>query len=87
MAFKPIHPIEAVNGYTVKGWYNSFITATPEESKQALVEAWTSPAQRRFNATHKTCPRCNGRGYTRKDGNIGCSVCLGTASLPISEEK
>ena len=82
MAFKPIHPIEAVNGYSVKGWYNSFIMGTEEQSRQALVESWTTPAQRKFNAQHDQCPRCRGRGYTRKDGRVGCHICQGLGVVP-----
>lgn len=40
-----------------------------------------SPKQARYNATHKTCPRCDGRGYTRRDKNIGCHVCLGRGAV------
>ena len=86
MAFKPIHPIEAVNGYAVKGWYNSFLMGTPEESREALINSWTTPEQRKYNREHTTCPRCRGRGYTRKDGRVGCNVCTGTGSIPLEDK-
>lgn len=83
MAFKPFNPITQVNGYAIKpGYYGSFVTSTPEEARQALIESWSTPEQRAFNAAHKECPRCHGRGYTRKDQRVGCHVCRGTGSVP-----
>lgn len=34
------------------------------------------------NALQKTCPRCKGRGATRRDANIGCVKCKGTGAIP-----
>lgn len=96
MAFKPQHPIKSLQGhrYTVEGdliphayplrdnWYGSFKMATDEESRAAYLEQWTTLAQRVSNASRDTCPRCYGRGATRKDQNIGCHVCLGRGSIP-----
>jgi len=42
---------------------------------------FSTPAQAEFNAGRETCPRCKGRGATRKDINIGCTTCLGRGSV------
>jgi len=34
--------------------------------------------QAAYNAEHKPCGRCHGRGATRKDQAVGCPVCNGT---------
>lgn len=83
MAFKPSMPITEVNGFDIKpGYYGQFRMATVEESRQALINAWTTPEQRERNAAHHTCGRCRGRGYTRRDQRVGCFKCGGTGSLP-----
>lgn len=83
-SFKPQGRIESINGFPLKeNWYESFVTVTPEQSRQALLDSWATPAQREYNATHKACSRCRGRGYTRKDQNVGCHVCLGTGGVGL----
>jgi DnaJ-class molecular chaperone len=83
-AFKPQGRIESINGFTLKeNWYESYRTVTPEQSRQALLDSWTSEEGKEYNATHEACPRCRGRGYTRKDQNVGCHVCLGTGGVRL----
>ena len=45
-------------------------------------KAWATPAQEEYNRTHKTCPRCHGKGQIRRDGNIGCTKCKGRGAIP-----
>lgn len=83
MAYKPAGPITKVNGHSIKpGWFESFSVGTAEQSRQSLQDGWSTPRQQAFNAAHKTCKGCHGRGYTRRNPNIGCHVCGGTGSVP-----
>ena len=95
MAFKPQSPIKtiAAHRFTVDGalvpheyplrdnWYYAFAMASDEDSRRAYLESWTSEGGRAFNKTRKTCPRCKGRGATRKDEAIGCATCFGQGSI------
>lgn len=38
---------------------------------------WQTPEQEKFNAEHKPCARCRGKGYVQSSPNIGCYICLG----------
>ena len=96
MGFKPQSPIKAITAhrYTVEGelvehayplrdnWYSSFLMANDADSRAAYLTSWTTKEGRLFNAHNHTCPRCYGRGATRKDAAIGCHVCGGTGSVP-----
>ena len=93
--FKPQQPITTIAGhrYAQDGelvphecdlrdnWYSSFAMGSDEDSRHSFLESWTTPAQADFNAVHRTCDRCKGRGATRKDAAVGCSVCGGTGSV------
>ncbi len=67
----------------------AFETLTAEGARQELLEAWSTPEQRAYNASTHTCPACNGQGYkvTRVRGQqpvrdkAGCYECLGLGKL------
>src|SRR5689334_7901598 len=89
--YKAIMPIAAVNGYAVPpGWYSAFEVADDADDKRSLHEAWTTPEQRAYNASRRTCPDCRGRGYLQERDrrgrvyreNCGCQTCLGLGSVP-----
>lgn len=78
---KTMGRIAEVNGYKLKDdWYQSCVVCSPEEAVRALHEAWGSADRHRG----LECPRCKGRGYTRKDKNVGCHVCHGLGVLDAS---
>ena len=97
MPFKPQQPINQIAGhrYTVEGelvphdytlrdnWYHSFKMATDAESRAAYLASWTTKEGREFNRNHTACPRCHGKGATRKDASIGCHVCKGTGTITV----
>lgn len=73
------------------GSYNRFLTLTEEQAKEELLKAWSTPAQREYNRSTRTCSTCRGRGYlSRKLGKrgqfdnekCGCPVCLGLGKVP-----
>lgn len=74
------------------GFYGQFETLTDEQSRKALLDAWSTPDQQIYNLMHTTCPACNGFGYavrrTKVGGryvlerdNIGCYQCKGTGAV------
>jgi len=66
--------IPEVNGYPLKeNWYTSADINTPEQNAEALRLNWGAATKDRGTE----CTRCRGRGYTRKDKNVGCHVCGG----------
>lgn len=77
---KTMNPITEVNGYSVLSaegqpqWYDAMAINSHEQDVAALHESWGTANKYRG----EECGRCRGRGYTRKDGNIGCIVCGGT---------
>ena len=99
MAFKPQSQIRSISGHRVNeegdiveheytlrdNWYSSFLMGEDTESSESFIRAFTTEGGRLYNATHTACPRCKGRGYTRKDENIGCHVCLGLGGVKIDE--
>ena len=71
-----------------QGFYPAFATSSDEQSRQGLLEAWSTPEQRKYNAATVTCSECRGRGYrvqykgrqaTRE--NCGCPKCLGLGKV------
>lgn len=57
-----------------------------------IKSLFSSPEQRAYNASHKTCKACRGRGYKCwrsargvEQENVGCDVCLGTGGVPIEK--
>ena len=73
--FRPIQPIAAVNGFPIQaGWYGAFETASAEQAREALLEQFRAVVT---PCSGTECPRCQGRGYTRQDGRVGCEVCHG----------
>lgn len=90
--FQPTRQITHVNGYalptTLPGgraapsWYEAFETNTLEANREWLLSEWgkiITPLE-----GHEECDRCHGRGYTRKDGNVGCIDCGGIGHVPVS---
>ena len=66
--------IAEINGYKLKDdWYESAAILTHEQDVAALHEAWGTASKYRG----EECSRCRGRGYTRKDQNVGCIKCSG----------
>lgn len=70
------------------GFYPSF-----EYNPQTLLELWSTPEQRSYNASTCTCPECKGWGYkVQRRGrevireNVGCDLCLGLGKIPRTEE-
>lgn len=66
--------------------YTAFAIGTTED----LVRSWATDEQREYNASHRTCPACNGRGYAiqRHGGRVtpdkgGCSLCLGLGAVEL----
>lgn len=55
-------------------WYEGMRINDAEAELEALHKSWGTADKDRG----PVCPRCGGRGYTRKDENIGCIVCFGT---------
>ena len=71
---KTMNRIAEVNGYKLKdNWYESFAINSHEEEVEALHASWGSANRQRGTE----CGRCRGRGYTRKDQNVGCIKCSG----------
>lgn len=71
---KTMNRIAEVNGYKLKeNWYESFAMDSDEQHIAALHESWGTANKYRG----VECNRCRGRGYTRKDKNVGCHVCHG----------
>lgn len=71
---KPMNRIAVVNGYTMKdNWYESFAMNSYDEEIEGLHQSWGTATKYRG----EECNRCRGRGYTRKDQNVGCEKCLG----------
>lgn len=71
---KTCEKIVELNGYPlVENWYTSCLINTPEQNAEALRLSWGAATRNRG----ATCTRCQGKGYTRKDGNIGCQTCGG----------
>lgn len=71
------------------GFFSQARMSTPEEQKQALRDAWSTPEQQIFNLMHEQCPTCRGRGYKvyRAKGvlvreRVGCDKCLGLGVVP-----
>lgn len=71
-------------------FFSQFETLSDEASLRELLNAWSTPAQQKYNAEHTTCGTCKGRGYRvyrTKDHktvreNVGCQTCLGTGAVP-----
>jgi hypothetical protein len=68
--------------------YPAFRVADAEQTRQFLLDSWTSPEQRAYNKLHRTCPECNGQGYrilragrTVERENVGCQTCNGTGGV------
>lgn len=71
---KTMNRIEQVNGFPLEeNWYESMEIVSAEDDIAALHESWGSAERYRG----EECGRCRGRGYARKDGNVGCVVCGG----------
>ena len=73
------------------GFFSQMRINTPEEERQALRDAWSTPEQQIFNLMHEQCRTCRGHGYKvyRSKGTlvrerVGCDVCLGLGVLPRS---
>ena len=67
--------------YPLKGkWYRRAVI-TAEPAKPPYNTEMLPPELVEHNAGRETCPRCHGRGTTRKDKNVGCHVCLGRGSI------
>lgn len=93
--YRPINPILEVNGHAIPpGFYSSFEIADDAESKRAFIESFSTPEQRAYNASKRTCGDCRGLGYYvyRNRGqlvreNVGCDTCGGTGALTLSGER
>lgn len=71
------------------GFFGSMRINTPEEERQSLLDAWSTPEQQIFNLMHTQCDACRGRGYKvyRSRGQLvreraGCDKCLGIGVVP-----
>lgn len=71
------------------GFFESFETLSAEQARQTLLEAWSTPEQRAYNASTVQCPSCRGWGYrVERRGrevvrdNCGCWNCGGTGKVP-----
>jgi hypothetical protein len=74
-------PIGTPNG---AGFYQAF-----SYDPQKLPELWSTPEQRAYNDSTKTCPCCRGWGYKiHRRGrevirdNVGCETCGGLGKIP-----
>ena len=95
MAFKPQSQIRSISGHRVNeegdiveheytlrdNWYSSFLMGEDTESSESFIRAFTTEGGRAYNDSVQTCPRCRGRGATRKDEAVGCHKCLGTGAI------
>ena len=63
------------------GSFRAMLIHSAEEDMASLRGSWATPEQQEFNASHKTCPRCHGRGQIRRDERMACRECLGTGSV------
>jgi hypothetical protein len=70
------------------GAVTAFETLTAQGSRLGLMDAWSTPEQRQYNAAHTTCPSCQGQGYHVYKRSrevireaVGCDTCLGTAAV------
>lgn len=88
--YRPIQPITVVNGYSIApGFYEKFETDSPEQELEALLALWATPEQQAYNASHRTCDICRGRGYAQhreRSGRVtrevvGCTSCKGTGAV------
>ena len=71
---KTIGLITEVNGYPLADkWYESFAIASEEQQREEWHNSWGSSTRHRG----EECPRCRGKGATRKDANVGCETCFG----------
>lgn len=83
MSFKPECPIPSRPGFFSQMRINS-----QEEARQALMDSWSSPEHQIYNLMHRTCPKCQGKGYavyrSRRQvvrEQIGCDRCLGLGAI------
>lgn len=84
--YRPIEQLES-------GFFKAFETLTTEQAKQALLEAWSTPEQREYNASTVQCSACKGWGYriirrgreTIRE-TVGCQACLGLGKIPKRQE-
>jgi len=95
MSFKPQLQIRSIPGHRINDqgelveheyqlrdkWFEAFAISSTDESRDALIEAFTTEGGRLYNNTHETCPRCRGRGATRKDEAVGCHICKGRGAV------
>lgn len=61
-------------------WYRKARVAVRDET---IPLRFASVEQEEYNRTHTACGRCRGRGYTRRDKNVGCHVCHGTGGVSV----
>ena len=80
----PFKPIGVPNS---EGFYGSF-EYNPIDIDN-LKMAWSTPAQRVYNAATVTCRACDGRGYAQRRigrnverDKAGCERCLGLGKVP-----
>ena len=88
MSIKMIEPLTQINGYAVRpGMYGAVLLPSDEMLEQAVASLrWTTSEQDEYNTWRhnevSTCSTCKGRGYTRKQPNVGCAPCKGVGYVP-----